>query len=72
MQLHGVAGMIEWTGAVTAGSLSDPRFHDNNSGRQLAGRAVVRPAAAMMFGVSAARGAWLNETLEQRGRRRRR
>ena len=65
VQLHGVAGMIEWTGAVTAGSLSDPRFHDNNSGRQLAGRAVLRPAAAMMFGVSAARGAWLNETLER-------
>jgi hypothetical protein len=65
VQLHGVAGMIEWTGAVTAGSLSDPRFHDNNSGRQLAGRAVVRPAASMMFGVSAARGAWLNETLEE-------
>ncbi len=65
VQLHGVAGMFEWTGAVTAGSLSDPRFHDNNSGRQLAGRVVVRPAAAMVFGVSAARGAWLNDTLEQ-------
>jgi hypothetical protein len=32
--------MIEWTGSVTAGSLSDPRFRDNNAGRQLAGRAV--------------------------------
>jgi len=65
VQVHGLAGMIEWTGAVTAGSLSDPRFRDNNGGRQVAGRAVVRPAAAMMFGVSAARGAWLNETLER-------
>jgi len=65
VQLHGIAGMLEWTGALTAGSLSDPRFHDNNNGRQLAGRAVLRPAAAMMFGVSAARGAWLNETLER-------
>jgi hypothetical protein len=65
VQVHGLAGMIEWTGAVTAGSLSDPRFRDNNSGRQVAGRAVFRPAAAMMFGVSAARGAWLNETLER-------
>src|SRR5688572_3418548 len=46
VQVHGVAGMIEWTGAVTAGSLSDPRFRDNNSGRQLAGRAAVRPTAA--------------------------
>jgi hypothetical protein len=64
VQVHGVAGMIEWTGAVTAGSLSDPRFHDNNGGRQVAGRAVFRPAASMAFGASAARGAWLNETLE--------
>ena len=65
VQVHGLAGMIEWTGAVTAGSLSDPRFRDNNGGRQVAGRAVVRPAAAMVFGISAARGAWLNETLER-------
>jgi hypothetical protein len=65
VQLHGLAGMIEWTGAVTAGSLSDPRFHDNNGGRQLAGRVVLRPAPSMMFGLSAARGAWLNETLER-------
>lgn len=60
VQAHGVAGMMEWTGAVTAGSLSDPRFRDNNSGRQLAGRLVARPTAATAFGVSASRGAWLN------------
>lgn len=64
VQAHGVTGMIEWTGSVTAGSLSDPRFRDNNDGRQLAGRAVVRPTAATVFGVSASRGAWLDETLE--------
>ena len=66
VQLHGVTGMVEWTGSVTAGSLSDPRFKDNNPGRQVAGRAVVRPTAALAFGVSAARGAWLDDTLEQR------
>ena len=37
VQAHGVTGMIEWTGSVTAGSLSDPRFRDNNAGRQLCG-----------------------------------
>ena len=47
VQVHGVNGMVEWTGAVTAGSLSNPRLHDDNDGRQLAGRAVVRPTAAM-------------------------
>ena len=40
VQVHGVTGTFEWTGAVTAGSLSDPRFRDNNTGRQYAGRLV--------------------------------
>lgn len=65
VQMHGVNGIVEWTGAVTAGSLSDPRFHDNNHSRQLAGRAVVRPMASTALGISAARGAWINRSLEQ-------
>ncbi len=69
VQAHGVTGMIEWTGSVTAGSLSDPRFRDNNAGRQLAGRAVVRPTAATVFGVSASRGAWLERDARDRGGR---
>jgi hypothetical protein len=64
VQAHGVAGRLEWTGAVTAGSLSDPRFHDNNSGRQVAGRLVARPTPALTFGLSASRGAWLNRTID--------
>ena len=62
--MHGVAGLVEWTGSVSAGSLSDPRFRDNNTGRQFAGRAALRPAASMVFGVSASRGPWLNQSLE--------
>jgi hypothetical protein len=65
VQAHGIKGMIDWTAAVTAGSLSDPRFHDNNTGRQFAGRAVVRPIASTVIGVSAARGAWVNRSLEE-------
>jgi hypothetical protein len=64
VQAHGIAGMVEWTGSVTTGSLSDPRFRDNNTGRQLAGRAVVRPAAAFVLGASASRGAWLNRSVD--------
>jgi len=68
VQAHGVTGMVEWTGSVTAGSLSDPRLRDNNSGRQFAGRAVVRPAASLAVGTSVSRGAWLDRSLEdQRG-----
>ena len=66
VQAHGIAGMLELTGSVTTGSLSDPLFHDNNLGRQLAGRAVLRPAASVAFGASASRGAWLDRSLETR------
>jgi hypothetical protein len=64
VQVHGVSGMVDWSGAITAGSLSDPRLHDNNQGRQLSGRAVVRPFASTAIGVSLARGDWLQGGLE--------
>lgn len=64
VQAHGVFSLFEWTGAVSTGSLSDPRFRDNNSGRQLAGRLVARPHASMVLGASASRGAWLSRALE--------
>ena len=50
VQAHGVNGMFEWTGAVTVGSLSDPRLHDNNGGKQLVGRVVTRPSPALAVG----------------------
>ena len=64
IQAHGVNGKFEWTGSVTAGSLSDPRFRDNNSGRQIAGRVIARPHVAFAFGASASRGAWLNRNID--------
>jgi len=64
VQAHGVTGKFEWTGSVTAGSLSDPRFRDNNSGRQIAGRLVARPNAGLAVGASASRGAWLNRNID--------
>jgi hypothetical protein len=64
IQVHGVNGVLEWTSAVTTGSLSNPRVDDDNDGRQVAARAVVRPSPALAFGVSAARGAFLNRSLQ--------
>ena len=64
VQVHGLSGSFEWTGAVTAGSLSDPRFRDNNTGRQAAGRLVARPTVALALGASASRGAWLNRNID--------
>ena len=64
VQVHGLRGIFEWTAAVTTGSLSDPRVQDNNHGRQLAGRLVGRPTAGVVLGASAARGAWLDASVD--------
>jgi hypothetical protein len=50
---------IEVTGAITAGTLSDPQVGDNNDGRQLSGRIAWRPVTGLVAGFSAARGRWL-------------
>ena len=65
VQIHGVNGIVEWSGAVTTGSLSNPRVDDDNDGRQIAGRAVVRPTAALALGASISRGAFLSRSLER-------
>jgi hypothetical protein len=64
VQVHGVNGLVEWTGSITTGSLSNPRVDDDNSGRQVAGRAVVRPHPAVSIGTSIARGAFLSDSLQ--------
>jgi hypothetical protein len=64
VQAHGVNGILEWTGSVTVGSLSNPRVRDDNTGRQLAGRVIVRPTAAWQLGASASRGAWLDRSID--------
>jgi hypothetical protein len=64
LQVHGVKGPIEWTGAVTTGSLSDPRLSDNNGQLQMAGRAIVQLGAPLKVGASVARGAWLDGSLD--------
>jgi hypothetical protein len=56
-----VAGeRAQLVGAVTNGSLSNPRFDDNNEGKQVAARVQVRPLFGLIVGASASRGAWLD------------
>ncbi|MGE0123409.1 MAG: hypothetical protein AB7U25_10765 [Vicinamibacterales bacterium] len=57
------AGVVEWIGAVTAGSLAGPRVEDDNGGRSLQTRLVVRPHPLLALGVSGARGAYLSDDL---------
>ncbi len=63
VQARVVRGAVEWVGAVTQGSLGSPRLHDDNGGVGLSTRLVVRPTAALTFGASGARGAYLSRTL---------
>jgi hypothetical protein len=62
VQVHATSGMLSATGAVTAGTVSNPLFHDDNSGRQLAGRVELRPVAGLVAGASLARGPFLSRT----------
>lgn len=64
VQVHGISGIVEWTGAVTTGSLSSPRVKDDNGGRQVAGRVVVHMTPGLAVGASAARGAFMSRTLQ--------
>lgn len=54
-------GIFEIAGAVTMGTLSNPRVTDDNGGRQIAVRAGAQPAAGLVAGVSISRGAWLDD-----------
>jgi hypothetical protein len=64
VQAHGESGIVEWTGAITTGTLANPRVDDDNNGRQLAGRVLVHATPALALGVSGARGAFLSRSLE--------
>ena len=63
VQVHGVSGPVEWTGAVTAGSLSDPQIGDNNGRPQVAGRVVATATPGLRLGLSVSHGAWLDNSL---------
>jgi hypothetical protein len=56
------AGLVNVTASVTAGTLSNPRFSDDNGGRQVAGRIEVRPSAGLTIGTSLARGPFVAST----------
>src|SRR6266853_358211 len=62
VQLHAASGMMDVTGAVTTGTLSNPLFADDNSGRQVAGRLSVHPITGLLLGASAARGPFVSTT----------
>jgi hypothetical protein len=57
---------FELSGAVTTGTLGDPRVSDNNDGKQISGRVAVRPTVGLVLGASASRGAWIARAITDR------
>jgi hypothetical protein len=53
---------VSVTGAVTNGTLSNPRVSDDNSGKQIATRVVFAPYPGFEIGSSFARGAFVSRT----------
>jgi hypothetical protein len=62
VQLHAAADLVDATVSITTGTLSNPLFTDDNSGRQLAGRLNVHPLPGLVLGASAARGPFVTAT----------
>jgi hypothetical protein len=63
IEAHAEGRGLDVAGAVTTGTLSNPRVGDDNGGRQLSGRIGVKPAVGLVLGVSGARGAFLRRAL---------
>jgi len=67
VQMHAssASGVVQGTIAVTAGTVSNPRFNDDNDGPQVVGRVELRPASGLVVGASLARGAFVAEDAER-------
>ena len=53
VQVHAESDVVDATASVTAGTISNPLFKDDNGGRQFAGRVVLHPAVGLIVGASA-------------------
>jgi hypothetical protein len=61
VQVHAGNDVIDATGSLTGGTLSNPRPHDDNGGRQVAGRVALHPVPGLIVGGSGARGAFVSQ-----------
>jgi hypothetical protein len=62
VQAHATTGIVSLTASVTAGTVSNPLFNDDNDGRQIAGRVELRPVAGLIVATSAARGPFVAQS----------
>ena len=63
VQVSWKSDLVEMAAAVTNGTLSSPRFSDDNGGKQLSGRVAFTPTVGLIVGASAARGPWLSRAV---------
>ncbi len=63
VQAHWEGAVVDLTGSVTTGTLSDPRVSENNGGKQLSGRVALRPVVGLVIGGSVARGDFLADSV---------
>lgn len=62
VQVHAASQKIEATAALTTGSLGNPLVHDDNPGKQIATRVVVRPLPGLAVGASGAVAPFVSRT----------
>ena len=62
VQLHAATRLIDATASITAGTVSNPLLHDDNAGKQLAGRVSMRPVTGLVLGTSVSRGPFVSRT----------
>jgi hypothetical protein len=62
VQAHATVGVFNLTAAITAGTVSNPLFSDDNRGRQVALRVEARPIAGLIAGTSFARGPFVSQS----------
>ena len=65
VQIHAATDLVEATGSVTAGTLSNPLFNDDNAGRQTAGRVAFHPIPGLVLGGSVARGPFVTQAAQR-------
>src|SRR5262249_24497855 len=66
IEAHGTVRMLDFSGAVTVGALAHPRVRDDNRGPQYSAGVSATPAVGLVLGGSAARGAFLVRSLQDR------
>ena len=62
VQLHAATDLVDGTVSVTTGTVSNPRWTDDNTAPQVAGHLSLRPIAGLVIGASAARGPFVSST----------